>query len=234
MDDALQGKKPFVYVLDSESALSSESEEEKFQEGKKAFLKGKGAPGSYGDGKAKKHSSYLRQVVSGLGDTNSMLLLVAQTRDNIGFGAQYNPEIRSGGRALTFYATAEIWFKEKKELKKRVKLADEKIGSQIQVRVKKNRDTGLEPTFDLFHYVDGGLSDTDSICHFLVERGRWKDKDGIILAKDLEVEMEMEDLIQHIEDKGREAELKDIAKTLWEEIREACRVGRKSRYNIKE
>ena len=91
LDDYLGGKDPFIYVLDSESALDSEAAEEKFQENKKAYLKGKEATGSYGDGKAKKHSSHLRTVVNGLGETNSMLLLVAQSRDNIGFGSQFNP-----------------------------------------------------------------------------------------------------------------------------------------------
>ncbi len=145
LDDLFDEEKPFIYVLDSESSLSSKDEDDKRKEQKVAYHRGREAPGSYGDGKAKKHSSNIRQVIPKLEKSGSILILISQTRDNIGFGAQFNPKVRSGGKALKFYATDEAWFSIKGSIKKTVMGKPRTIGKVLQVQVKKNRDTGREP-----------------------------------------------------------------------------------------
>jgi RecA/RadA recombinase len=140
MDDAIKDGRPFIYIVDSMDALSSEDEAAKFDQQKTARAKGTQAAGSYGDGKAKKNSANLRRVVSSISKTKSILVIINQTRDNIGFG--FEKKTRSGGHALRFYATLEMWSSKKKTLTRTVKGQKREIGILAVVQVKKNRFTG--------------------------------------------------------------------------------------------
>ncbi len=233
LDDLLVEAKPFIYVEDSESALSSEDEKSKYHEQKEARRKGKEAPGSYGDGKAKKHSSMLRQVITSkeFVSTGSILLLIAQTRDNIGFGAQFNPKTRSGGRALRFFATGELWFSIKGSIKRGIMGKQRKLGSILQVQVKKNRDTGREPTVELYHYPSFGFDDVGSMCSYLIDEGKWNGTDKKVEASDFGFSGSMEKLVQKIEGENREGELVDLMVDVWDGIEKACMVNRKKKYN---
>lgn len=235
LDDLLKEGTPFVYVEDSESALSSQDERDKYQEQKQARRKGKEAVGSYGDGKAKKHSSNLRQVVTSKAFTasGSILLVLSQTRDNIGFGSQFTPKVRAGGRALTFYAHSEIWFSIKETIKRTVLGKPRIIGHVLQVKVKKNRDTGREPVVELHHYPSHGFDDTGSLVAFLVEEKKWELKEGRVRCPGFFRTYEPlvpEKLVQLIEDNDRETDLKLLVAETWNEIDAACAVKRKARY----
>ena len=119
VDDAVKIEKPFIYILDSMDSLSSVSEGSKFEEHKKASRAGTKAPGSYGDGKAKKNSEGLRKLLSPLTKSGSIVLILGQTRANIGgYGEQ---KIRSGGSSLKFYNSTEIWLSVKGSVKKTVR-----------------------------------------------------------------------------------------------------------------
>lgn len=139
LDDALEQAKreqrPFIYVLDSMDGLSSAAEEEKFLQHKEAFKKGKTAAGSYGDGKAKKNSEGLRKALKGLRETGSILIILSQTRDNLGMG--FETKTRSGGRALRFYATLEIWMSLCGKIKKNIRGKNRTIGVQAKIQIKK-------------------------------------------------------------------------------------------------
>ena len=108
--------------------LSSKEEADKFDQHKKAFRTGKKVPGSYGDGKAKKNSAGIRKLLSDLGKSDSILIIINQTRDNIGFG--FDKKTRSGGKALRFYATTEIWSSVVGKLKKNVRGKDRQQGNK--------------------------------------------------------------------------------------------------------
>ena len=58
--------------------------------------------GSYGTEKAKINSERLRPVVNALRKNGSILILISQSRDRIGFGAKFDPKTRGGGNAPTF------------------------------------------------------------------------------------------------------------------------------------
>lgn len=141
LDDNLK-KGPVVYILDSMDGLTSESEETHFQKAKKAAQAGKAAKGSYGDGKAKANSAGLRKALAGLRDTGSILIVIAQTRDNLDAGLFVPKKTRSGGHALRFYATVEVWSSLGGPIKRTVRGKERKIGDRIIFRVKKNRITG--------------------------------------------------------------------------------------------
>ena len=105
LDDACNKGKPFIYILDSMDSLTSDSEQDKFDEHKKAHRKGKEKVGSYGDGKAGINSSHLRRFINPLRETGSLLILISQTRANF---TGYGGKTHTGGHALPFYACMEI------------------------------------------------------------------------------------------------------------------------------
>ncbi len=233
LDDALDDEKPCIYILDSMDGLSSESEGSKFDERKKAAKKGKEVSGSFGDGKAKSNSSTLRIFLSKMRENGSILLVISQTRDNIGASMFEPKKSRSGGRALTFYAAVELWSSVGSRIKKNVRGTDRIVGVNCRVRVKKNRFTGRDRTVDLPIYYSYGIDDIGSCVDYLLTEKRWKkEKTGVITTgEDFGLEpMKRGKLIQAIEQQGLEQDLRDLVAEVWREIEQACEEQRKPRY----
>ena len=89
------------HVLDSMDALLAMASNKKFAKRKQATRgDGEEIKGSYGMDKPKENSESLRRALAGLRKTGSILIVISQTRDNIGFGAMFQPKTRSGGHAL--------------------------------------------------------------------------------------------------------------------------------------
>lgn len=231
LDDAFTAGKPFIYVLDSMDSLSTEEEGEKFAERKKAARKGREVSGSYGTAKAKANSAGIRRSIPRLRETGSILIVISQTRDNIGFGAMFNPKTRSGGHALRFYATLELWSSVKGRLKKTVRGKERQTGIVSHVQVKKNRLTGRERSVELPIYHSRGIDDVGSCVDWLITEGHWnKDKGGIVHAPEFRYKGSVESLIRKVEEAGRENELRLLVAEVWQEIEDACEVERKPRY----
>lgn len=98
-----KSKRPFIYILDSENGLSTDAEVKKFKEKKKAHRDEKESTGTMSDGKAKLHSSNLRRLIPELLETDSILIILSQTRDSMntfGFG---DAKTVPGGRALNMH-----------------------------------------------------------------------------------------------------------------------------------
>lgn len=228
LDDAANVGKPFIYVLDSMDSLSSEAEIIKFKKQKKAYRRGKDIPGSYGDGKAKKNSSGIRQILPKLRETGSILIVISQTRDNIGFG--FETKTRAGGRALKFYATLEIWSSCGKKIKKTIKGKPRIIGVQSILEVKKNRVNGKDRLVKVPIIHSIGIDDIGGCVHWLIEEGHWKGSEGKVSAGDFDYKGKTEGLIKHIEKNNLEKELYGIVQQVWDEIEEACSLTRKKRY----
>ena len=232
IDSALKAKKPFIYVLDSQDALNSEAAKDKFQEQKKAASEGKDAPGSYGDGKAKYHSEHLRQVLAGLRRTGSILIIIGQTRDNLGFG--FEKKVRSGGKALRFYANIEIWTSVVGKIKKTVNGHKRTVGVEVQAEVRKNRVTGKTGkdravVFPIFYGL--GIDDIGACVDYLIEEQHWpKCKEGFE-ANELLMKGSRDQIIKAVEEDGMESKLRETAGAVWIAIEVACNeTGRKPRY----
>lgn len=222
---------PCVWVEDSMDALVPRKYLAKLSQDKKARAKGKEDSGSYGTDKAKINSDRLRMVVQRLEKTGSILLIISQTRDNIGFDAKFNPKTRSGGKALRFYASNELWFSIKGRIKRTVRDKPRKVGDILKVQIKKNRQTGREPFIHLHFYPNAGFDDVGSMVAWLVEEGHWKATKGVITASEWDKVARAEQLVQWVEQEGLEAELRSIIAGVWAEIEEACSVERKNRYS---
>ena len=228
VDDAVEEGSSFIYVLDSMDALTSEPSEEKFDEHKEASRKGKQVAGSYGDGKAKINSERLRKVLKGIRDTGSILIILAQTRDNLGQG--WDKKTRSGGWALKFYATAEIWMSIVSRLKRTVGGKEREIGVRVCLAVKKNRITGKLTKVEVDIYPSYGIDDLGSVVDYLVEEGVWKISKQTITAEGIGLSGTRDRLLRQIEDQGLVENVRLQAGACWRKVAEACALQRKNRY----
>jgi hypothetical protein len=238
VSDCLSEGKPFIYVLDSQDSLSSDSAAKKFLKQKKASEEMEEAAGSYGDGKAKYHSEHLRQVLSGLRRTKSILIVIGQTRDNLGFG--FEKKTRAGGRALRFYANLEVWTSVEGKIKKTVREKERTIGANCLAEVRKNRVTGKVGKDRQVHipiYYDLGIDDVGSCVDFLISERHWRrvKEEGqgnrrIYDARDVFCKGSRDKIIAHIEEEGLEDKVRSLTAKVWKEIEDESRPQRKRRY----
>jgi RecA/RadA recombinase len=233
LHNAAEDGRPFIYVLDSQDALTSESAADKFSEQKEASEKGQDSKGSYGDGKAKYHSEHLRVVLSGLRKSKSILIVIGQTRDNLGMG--FEPKTRSGGRALRFYANLEIWTSVVGKIHKTVRGKQRTIGVKCLAEVKKNRVTGKigkDRSVIIPIYYGLGIDDVGSCVDFLITEQHWKalGKERFYEAKDIMFSGPRATIINHIEQEGLESTVREITASVWKRIEEESQPQRKRRY----
>ncbi len=229
LDDAVEQGTPFIYVLDSMDALDTEDDIDKFEQRKKARGTTKEVAGSYGTAKAKMNSAGIRKAIAGLQKTNSILLVISQTRDNIGTFS-FEKKTRSGGRALRFYACLEMWSAVKEKIKKTAKGKPRQTGIVAEVKIKKNRITGQEHTVEIPIYHSFGIDDTGSMIDYLIEEKHWVGTKGKVEAKEYGYSGSIDGLISLIERDGKEKSLKMLVGGVWEEIQNLCRLDRKRRY----
>lgn len=224
-------KKKFVYVLDSMDALDSEADAAKLEEDASKHAKGKKVEkGSYGTGKARDNSKYLRSIINALNDTGSILIVISQTRKNIGIGAMFNPETYSGGDSLTFYSHMRIWTKIKKTLKKDIKGKKYVYGNLLQYTIKKNRIEGWEGSIDIPFLKRSGLDDVGASVNYLLNVNHWKKSGGKVDATELGLKLDPESLVQEIQTKGLEKQLNKIVRVVYKDIEKQCTVIRKKKY----
>lgn len=212
----LTDKKPFIYVLDSVDSLDGVD----------------GKDDGYGTSKAKMFSRTLGRICRKLKKTQSFLLLISQTRDNI--SATFNKKTRSGGRALKFYASYEMWLAVIKAIKGKDNII---IGSQAAVKVSKNKTTGNVRTVSMPIYSGYGVDDIGSCLDYLIEHGRgWrcvkkKGEKSKCIHSPLFPSMPRSKLIRYIEDSTENLEaLREAVGELWAEVENGLKLDRKPKY----
>lgn len=241
--------RPFIYILDSQDALDSEAATAKFHAHKAATRKRKGreageptegdgkdekVAGSYGDGKAKKHSEGLRHAIKGLTKTGSILIIVSQTRDNLN---PYEPKkTRSGGKSLKFYACCEVWSSVVQQITKDVNDIKRKVGVRVKLESKKNRITGVLAEAEIDIYPSFGIDDMGTCVDYLVEEGFWEKASGaqLIKANGLDMTATREKIIRRIEKGNLEDKVRGLCGKCWAQVQAACALKRKNRYAKRE
>jgi hypothetical protein len=222
---------PCIYVLDSMDSLVPMEDQDRFTKNKEAHEKGNEEKENRLASKARANSSTLRILHNLLPKHGSILIIICQTRQNIGWNATFNPKTRGGGDSLTFFCTGEVWFSIREKIKSgKIRGKERVIGTILKAQIKKNRDTGRELFVELFHYPSHGFDDVGSCVNFLIEERQWSVRKGIVTAPEFEWEGSEEDIIRMIESEGKEGELRQLVADVWQEIEEACAVQRKNRY----
>lgn len=237
--DLIDEGDPFIYVCDSQDALDSDEAIKKFSKQKKADEEEEEAKGSYGDGKAKYHSQHLRTVLGGAKKLKSIIIFLSQTRDNIGFGSMFDPKVRSGGKAMKFYAHLEIWLSVKSRLKRKVRGKDRSVGIRAKAEIKKNRFTGKggkDRHVFIPIYHDYGIDDLGSCVDYLIGEGHWEEidkenKKPVYDAHDIMFQGTRDKIIHYIEGENLENRVRKIVAKVWREIEAECEVQRKKRYD---
>ena len=218
---------PCIYVLDSFDALTCEQDLEKVAERHEAYEKGKEVAGSYNMAKAKLASQVLRNVVSLIDNSDSFLFIISQTRDNITPGS-FEKRTRSGGKALKFYASHEIWLACTGKLKQAVNKKQRVIGQQLRAKVSKNKLTGAfrEVDFDFRHGY--GCDDIASALEFLLQENAISGS-----SKNLtwgRCSGTFSKVVSMIEDDGLEAQLFNDVQETWPDVEERLKPKRKPKY----
>ena len=250
LDEAKAVGRPFIYILDSESALYPEVAKTKFDERHAVFKKqragtakvsDKKVSGSYGLDKAKLHSESMRMSLAYLEATGSILFVIGQTRQNIsGYGRS---TVRTGGDALAFYANIRVWTSIKGKLTKIVNGRERVVGNKMRFEVERTRFTGKQNDVlvDFYPSLPGNIDDVGSCVDFLVDEKFWKlvNKDGepvadgsLIATRGLGKKFigRKETIIARIESDGLESKLRELCGVCWKELQDAMTIRRKPRY----
>lgn len=223
---ALKGDKPFIYINDSFDALTSEAAIDKDEENRKKREKGNQTTGSYGDGKARKASAMFSQRIQELHDHGSVLIIISQTRDNIGFGAMFTPKTRSGGKALKFYACHEIWLACKKKEKK----GKRTLTTTVQAKITKNKLTGRHGETEFPILFDYGVDNITSCINFLISEGDWSGTKKTVKSKGFAEDMSFNSLIKYIEDNNLENKLFAECQKAYDSVMDSLKPNRKRKY----
>ena len=179
----------------------------------------------------------LRQECGKLEETKGALLIISQTRDNL-TPMSFEKKKRSGGTALKFYCTHEVWVILIKPIKKGPKGRERRVGAEAEVKVTKNKVTGKRRTVCFDIYDGYGIDDIGSMIDFLLDEKEWTG--GGASKIDTKGDMGfssgiMRDaLIEHIETdktKGRLKELKKIVTETWKAIEKSLEPKRVSKYD---
>lgn len=228
---ALDAGDSIIYCLDSLDTLSDDAELDKADEyvkvaeGKKSEVSG-----SYGMAKAKLLSQMFRTINQKLADTKSILVIISQTRDNVGAVGPASPKTRrAGGKALEFYCTHTVWLSAVKSLTTDIDGEKIKIGNQVQAEVRKNKFTGKVRKIQFPIYYSYGIDDIASCVDFLIDVGYIK-KSGAYYAWPEWDKMHKGKLISKLEDENMVDELRRITGEKWMERESKIDLGRKPRF----
>ena len=219
---------PFIYVLDSFDALTSDEDTSKINELEEARKKGTKEKGSFGMQKPKLASQMFRMIKKRLKETNSALIILSQTRDDIN-PMTFSTKTHSGGRALKFYASHQMWLAVGKKHKEKGLPS----GIDCITKITKNKLTGKirEVKFPIFYSY--GIDDITSCIDFLLATGRAKKiKNSIKMPSSIFKgdPMVIKKIVQRIEDHGLEKLLRKEVASAWHELEEAIVLDRRSKY----
>lgn len=232
LKESEESGRPFIYVLDSEDALTTDADNAKFDDQKKAHQAGRATTGSFGMAKAKLHANCLKRVVTQLEGTDSAIFFIKQIRDNI--EGMYKKHKTTGGLAIPHMVSTDVWTSVVKEIKKSVKGKQRTIGIEAKCKSEKNRQTGRLMTIPTRIYYDYGIDNIGANIDWLMEEGLWKGSKSSIGSQGFhDGNCKWKDMVKYIEDNDLEADLDTLVLGLWNEIEEGKKLGRKPRYGKK-
>jgi hypothetical protein len=117
-------------------------------------------------------------------------------------------------------------------ISKTVKGKTRKIGVEVGLKIEKNRITGKNHEVGIKIYPSYGIDDIESCIDYLLTEKWWTKAKGAqtFEAPEFDFKGTTAKLIQQIEEKDQENELRALAGKCWKEIQEACSLQRKSKY----
>jgi len=200
-------KRPFLYVLDSWDAINSNSDIDYM----KAIAEGKDKK-SMGMAKAKLASKLLSDVVNKLEATGSILFIISQTRDNPD-PMSYETRTRSGGRALRFYASLEVWLSGKGKLK--LDADTDPHGILVRFKQRRSRLLGHESVVEFPITYVYGIDDTQASVDYLVEMGVIKKEGHSLVCTELDIKCPTRKFSAEVEAANKKPQLNELVVATW-------------------
>jgi hypothetical protein len=226
-----------VYVLDSLDSLSSNDTEERKEDRRKAYDRGKEfSDGTYGMGQAKFLSQeFFRGLTAKLKAKNAMLYIISQERESVNAGL-YGPKWTvGGGKAVSFYESVRIRsvLKQKEEKEGRV------VSVVVQVTAEKVRNPRpFRSCFVTIHFTHGLDSFGDEIDFLFDLRsektGELLKRASAIIWDDGMEPMSKEELIKYISENKLRKELKKRVIDKWNAIEDSIVVQRPNKFEDEE
>lgn len=227
---ALDNKRPFIYVLDSYDFLGEEAEKDRAEVtrkkafGEKLTQKEQKSKGGYKTEKVRVFAEVFRRCRRELADTKSTFIVIFQTIDAI--NEHFVAKTRRGGNAPKFAASHELWMNVRDDYKS----LGLEIGIDSGIKVKKNKITGKVREVSFPIYYDYGIDDIRSCIEFLLEQNFWiLDKQSVVVP-DWNFKGGIPKLIDHIEANNLEDELRRLTGDAWLQREDKVKLNRKSRF----
>ena len=230
MIQALNNKKPFIYILDSYDFLSEDAERDRAEVtrkktyGEKLTKKEQTSKGGYKTEKVRVFAEVFRRCRRELVDTRSLFIVIFQTIDAI--NAQFVSKTRRGGNAPKFAASHELWMK----VNDTYNNSGLEIGVDSTVKVKKNKITGKVREVSFPIYYDYGIDDIRSCLEFLIEQEYWPIEKRTVDAHHLGCKGTIETLIAHVERNALEDKLRLHTGNAWLMREDSVKINRKRRF----
>jgi len=164
-----------IYVLDTLDGLSSLELKKRGEERIKAHRQGKDFDkGSYQMSSAKFLSQeFFRNITGETDKKNTLLVIISQVRDNID-PFSFTKYVRSGGKALDFYAHTVLWL----SVLKKIQRLGRAVGVLIKARTSKSKTPRPFRDCKFLFYFDYGIDDVggnvDYLFDFRTEKGELK------------------------------------------------------------
>jgi RecA/RadA recombinase len=223
-------KKPCITGIDSWDTLVAKDDMKKAIDGEYTTTGWKTA-------KALLSAAVWPMIMGQIWNSQSLMFVISQTRDNIGvtFGAAKK---RSGGNALRFFSSCEIWLANAGVTEKTVRGQKRKTGHNVLIRVARTRITGKQRTVEIQVNNDIGVDNTSSNVAWLMKEKFWgKDGDHVLLGTDHErfgfdpdAKLTVPALVKAIEGGKHQALLAQITGECWQELEREIATPRKSKY----
>lgn len=224
--DLLQmSKKPILHVTDSWDGLTSEDDLKSAEKGVKK--------GGWKTEKALVSSAAFPQMVGQINATNSLALIISQTRQNLKDTYGHNPLTRSGGESLRFYSTVECWLESSTKITETVRGKEIETGRWVTVKITKNKITGKRRFFKFPILYDYGIDDTSSCIDWLLDYNFWpKGGTGFVETQFSDKKMRVTDLVRYIENNNLTGDFRQFVGECWNKVENELKTkfDRKPRY----
>jgi len=164
MNACLEDGRPFIYLLDSLDALTSENELAQVEKQKISRETGEATTGDY---TAAKKAASITQILRTMNDelkgNNSLLIVISQVRKKL--DSRFPVRYRTGGDALLFYTSLESWV----QIRGKLEVRGRQVGVHTVTRVSKNKITGKRREVPIVMRDALGIDDAEALLTFLID-----------------------------------------------------------------
>jgi hypothetical protein len=143
----------------------------------------------------------------------------------------FQRKTRAGGKALYFYCSYEAWLAVAQKLTTSINDKKRNIGIISRIKITKNKFNGKIREIDLPIFYNYGVDDIGACVDFLIAEKHWaKSGSGRIDAREFQVSLFRDKLVEAIDSKDWTDRLHQITEKVWSGIEKQLEGKRKPKY----